>query len=134
MDAIAAAVQGLTIAQIKVKNGGIKVKKSENMKDVIYREDAIEATWKEPSYSDPLNVLTEVRDRIEALPPVEINEVMILGYPARHLAFVAAVMKKEGVSPEEVASCLRDIGRIVGMVMAEQKEIIEKSWKEWGSV
>lgn len=26
MDAIAAAVQGLTIAQIKVKNGGIKVK------------------------------------------------------------------------------------------------------------
>lgn len=104
------------------------------MKDVIYKEDAIEATWKEPSYSDPLNVLTEVRDRIEALPPVDINEVMICGYPARHLAFVAAVMAKENIPPEEVASCLRGIGRMVGMIVSEQKETIEKSWKELGSV
>lgn len=26
------------------------------------------------------------------------------------------------------------IVRMVGMVIAEQKEIIEKTWKEWGSV
>lgn len=38
------------------------------MSELIRREDAIKATWKEPSYTDPYNVLTEVRDRINALP------------------------------------------------------------------
>lgn len=41
------------------------------MRDMIYRQAAIDATWKEPSYTDPLNVLTEVRDRIEALPSAQ---------------------------------------------------------------
>ena len=41
------------------------------MSDLISRKAAIAATWKEPSYTDPLNVLTEVRDRIEALPPAQ---------------------------------------------------------------
>ena len=35
--------------------------------DLIRRSDAIKATWQEPTYTDPLNVLTEVRDRIEAI-------------------------------------------------------------------
>jgi len=36
--------------------------------DLISRQAAIDATWFEPSYTDPLNVLTEVRDRLKALP------------------------------------------------------------------
>lgn len=38
------------------------------MSELIKREDAIKATWQEPSFTDPYNVLTEVRDRIQALP------------------------------------------------------------------
>lgn len=38
------------------------------MKDTIYRQAAIDETWKEPSYTDPYNVLTEVRERIQSLP------------------------------------------------------------------
>ena len=41
--------------------------KGEQMNDLISRQAAIDATWFEPSYTDPLNVLTEVRDRIKAL-------------------------------------------------------------------
>ena len=41
------------------------------MDDLIRRTDAIEATWQEPTYTDPLNVLTEVRDRIEAIPSAD---------------------------------------------------------------
>ena len=41
------------------------------MDDTISRQAAIDATWEEPSYTDPLNVLTEVRDRIKALPPAQ---------------------------------------------------------------
>jgi hypothetical protein len=40
------------------------------MSELIRREDAIKATWQEPSYTDPYNILTEVRDRIKALPTV----------------------------------------------------------------
>lgn len=36
--------------------------------DLISRQAAIDATWFEPSYTDPLNVLTEVRDRLKVLP------------------------------------------------------------------
>ena len=41
------------------------------MNDVISRQAAIDATWFEPSYTDPLNVLTEVRDRLKALPSAQ---------------------------------------------------------------
>lgn len=41
------------------------------MSELIKREDAIKATWQEPSYTDPYNVLTEVRDRINALPTID---------------------------------------------------------------
>ena len=37
------------------------------MDDLISRQAAIDETWKEPSYTDPYNVLTEVRERIQSL-------------------------------------------------------------------
>ena len=36
--------------------------------ELISREAAIVETWRNPSYTDPMNVLTEVRDRIRELP------------------------------------------------------------------
>ena len=38
--------------------------------DAVSREKAIMATWKEPGYVDPLNVMTAIRDRIKELPSV----------------------------------------------------------------
>ena len=46
--------------------------------DLISRQAAIDATWFEPSYTDPLNVLTEVRDRLKALPSAQ-PEVLACG-------------------------------------------------------
>ena len=47
---------------------GIAVgQKGETMVDLIDRKAAIDETWKEPSYTDPYNVLTEVRERIQSL-------------------------------------------------------------------
>lgn len=43
----------------------------EPCQDTISRQAAIDATWFEPSYTDPLNVLTEARDRLKALPPAQ---------------------------------------------------------------
>lgn len=39
--------------------------------DVISRQAAIDVTWEEPTYTDTLNVLTEVRDKIRALPSAQ---------------------------------------------------------------
>ena len=36
--------------------------------ELISRDAAIVETWRRPHYTDPLNVLTEVRDRIRKLP------------------------------------------------------------------
>lgn len=41
------------------------------MSDLIYKQSAINATWFDPVYKDPLNVLTEVRDRLKSLPVVQ---------------------------------------------------------------
>ena len=41
------------------------------MSDLISRQAVENITWEEPSYSDPLNVLTEVREKVRALPSVE---------------------------------------------------------------
>ena len=38
------------------------------MSDLISRDKAIAETWRETRYSDPVNVLTEIRDRLRALP------------------------------------------------------------------
>ena len=41
------------------------------MDDLISRQAAIDVTWFNPSYTDPLNVLTEVRDKIKVLPSTQ---------------------------------------------------------------
>ena len=49
----------------------IKALEQQPCEDTISRQAAIDATWFEPSYTDPLNVLTEVRDRLKALPSAQ---------------------------------------------------------------
>ena len=38
--------------------------------DCISRKAVLDITWQDPSYADPLNVLTEVRDKVRELPSV----------------------------------------------------------------
>lgn len=44
------------------------------MDDCISRQAVLDVTWEEPSYTDALNVLTEIRDKIKALPNVTPTE------------------------------------------------------------
>jgi rubrerythrin len=38
--------------------------------DAVSRQAVLDVTWEEPSYTDALNVLTEVRDKVKVLPSV----------------------------------------------------------------
>lgn len=42
----------------------------EPCEDAISRQAVEKITWQEPSYTDALNVLTEIREKVRALPPV----------------------------------------------------------------
>ena len=39
--------------------------------DCISRQQAIKATWQDTGYTDPFNVMTAIRDRIQQLPPIQ---------------------------------------------------------------
>lgn len=78
---------------------------------MISRQAAIDVTWKEPSYTDPLNVLTEVRDRIKALPSAQPEP--ICGLP---------VSADRPLADVEIVSRLRDIQKqIPGGERAREK-------------
>ena len=77
------------------------------MRDLIDRKKAIDATWFEPSYTDPLNVLTEVRDRLEALPSAQpeikcIAKIMLTDEQVQE-AFEKAKKEILAAQPEHIA-------------------------------
>ena len=45
------------------------------MDEYIKRDKALAETWKEPRYTDVMNVLTEIRDRIRSLPSEDVQPV-----------------------------------------------------------
>ena len=49
----------------------VKELEKQPCEDTISREAVEKITWEEPSYDDALNVLTEVRDKVRALPSVK---------------------------------------------------------------
>ena len=46
------------------------------MKKLIELDSAIKETWKDTGYTDPLNVMTAIRDRLEGLPTVDAVPVV----------------------------------------------------------
>lgn len=51
----------------------------------------------------------------------------LYGYDVKHLAFIAEIMQKEGITPEKAIEYFTGIERIANMLITEQKELIEKS-------
>ena len=86
MDAITGAIQG---------------RKDRRMSDLIDRQAAIDATWFEPSYTDPLNVLTEVRDRLKALPSAQPEKLT----DKEQRIFLSAMGREEKVCKQVDDEC-----------------------------
>jgi len=43
---------------------------------LIELDAAVNATWRDTGYTDPINVMTAIRDRLEALPTIEAVPVV----------------------------------------------------------
>ena len=68
----------------------------------------------------------EIENTIAEQPTIET----IQGYRIEHLIWLARVMSKEGVTPEKLVKLLKDIGRIVDMVLSEQQEMFRRIMEE----
>lgn len=76
------AVQELPVISVSFDHMDVEERRREIMDNLISRRAAIDVTWEEPTYTDPLNVLTEVRDKIRALPSAERKGKWVLtDYP-----------------------------------------------------
>ena len=73
----------------------------------------------------------EYKETIGFLKELPSAQPELYGYKIEHLALIARVMEKEGVSPKKAVETFANICGIVQMVFDEQKEIIKKAVKEW---
>ena len=63
-------IAGGVFVQTDLAHEIVKALRSQPCEDAISRQAVEKITWEEPSYTDALNVLTEVREKIRQLPPV----------------------------------------------------------------
>lgn len=65
--------------------------------------------------------------RIEALPTVEPT---LYGYKIEHLALIARVMQKDGVTPERAVQTFKDVQTIALKVIDEINGAIERAFEQ----
>lgn len=83
------------------------------MDDLISRQAAIDAVWDGTN----MDIYTrEVKEILEELPTVEPT---LYGYKIEHLAYIATVMEKEGVTAEYAVRTFDDIERVMKMLIVE---------------
>lgn len=102
--------------------------------DLIYRQAAIDALAKFVPYVIDDDVaraytdgLTDAYNMICQLPSVHQT---LYGYKIEHLAYIARVMEKEGVTAEYAAKTFGDISRAVRMIIEEAQQKAEEMLNE----
>lgn len=103
------------------------------MDDLISRQEVLDYIDSMPSEltADGRRMIRRIRlieyiqDSIPSVQPT------LYGYKIEHLALIARVMEKEGVSPEKAVETFQNIVGIVQMIADEQKEIIRKAVESW---
>ena len=93
-------------------------------RDCISRQAAIEAMERFNVCGYVEEPWEKLRDALQELPTAEPT---LYGYNIKHLAFVATVMEKEGVTAEYAARTFGDMSRASRMLIEELQEKVEKS-------
>ena len=105
---------------------------AKEMNDIISRQAAINvadmADYTGLSVEDVKKVTDEVVKGLKALPSAQPT---LYGYKIEHLAYIASVMKKEGVTAEYAVRTFDDMGRVIKMTIDETRavtrDIVERS-------
>jgi len=105
------------------------------MNDLISRQAAIDALGERPViWSDNDDYTLGERNQYDmdrlAIETVPSAQPTLYGYDIKHLAFVASIMGKKGVSPEEAVTIFRDVNRVIEMMLEDMKEMQENALKQ----
>lgn len=70
------------------------------------------------------NMYCDIEDAVagilkEKIPPAQPT---LYGYDIKHLAFVASIMAKKGLSPEEAVTIFRDVNRVIEMMLEDMRD------------
>lgn len=95
------------------------------MADLIDRQAALNEAYTVWIEGEPFRVV-----QVETLVGLPSVQPTLYGYQIGHLAYIARIMQKEGVTPEYVARTLDDISRAVQMLIEEAQEAVRKTLNE----
>ena len=85
------------------------------MNDTIYRQSAMDEVQRFLGYIDQ-----DIIDRIKiALGKLPSAQPTLYGYKIEHLAYIARVMEKEGVTADYAVKIFDDMNRVIKMIIDE---------------
>ena len=105
-------------------------------KDTIYRQDAIDAFKKElttgKSKGNYVTICSAIsyegaKQILESLPSAQST---LYGYKIEHLAYIARVMEKEGVTADYAVRTFDDMSRALRMIIEEAQERVMETLNE----
>lgn len=96
------------------------------MSDLISRAAAIDALKAIPDHNDGMvfEALSHALRDIELLPSVQPT---LYGYKIEHLAYIARVMEKEGVTADYAVRTFDDMSRAIKMIIEEAQQKVEEA-------
>ena len=95
----------------------------ESCEDTISRKEAIDGFYEMASDTDHL---CTVGDYISFLESLSSAQPTLYGYKIEHLAYIARVMEKEGITAEYAVKTFDDIKRAVKMILDETQQKAEE--------
>jgi hypothetical protein len=104
-----------------MKIGGVG-KESEKMDDLISRQAAIKEAYKIVIDGDAYEVV-----QVETLMGLPSVEPTLYGYKIEHLACIAQVLEKEGITAEDAARTFDDLVRAVSWAIDEALQKLEEA-------
>ena len=96
------------------------------MGDLIDRQAAIDGFYEMASDTEHLCTVGDYISFLESLPAQQT----LYGYKVEHLAYIARVMEKEGVTAEYAVRTFDDMGRAIKMIIEEAQQKVEETLNE----
>ena len=105
----------------------------EHYEDAISRQAVLDITWEEPSYTDAMNVLTEVRDKVKELPPVNPQKPIC---PSAGVDCEDCPVYEDTISRKAVLNTLENMDRALDedRTVENYKELLRECYKVLPSV
>lgn len=99
------------------------------MNELIYKQVAMDVVdfiidRDKSGNNDVVNALTAWKEYIKALPSVEPT---LYGYKIEHLAYIARVMEKEGITAEQAVNVFDDLGMAVRLITEEAQQKMKEA-------